>query len=611
MSDQTMRHKKKLAAMAAMALAATCAIGTHFALPRIAKSMIVSKAAQRGWSVSILETRVGWMTVSLLGVEARNAAGTSAHLESTVIQVNGTVSMSGVLTKNNESSRTNSGVKIKIDNVAVDWIMAEGTDVHASGVSFSSESGSLHVEAKTVKLNTQHGQAEIKEASFARTPQTTEAKAERVGVFVRDSAAYLWDVAAKDIVVISGHVELEATAASAALPRGMEAEQVSINCSADITNALRARFLIAAQSMSGQHKSLADKRVEATEISAAGSLTIAASDDWEVNSSVKSGNAQVDVKVQRQHKVWMFSAELPSTPCQTVLEAIPEAMRTELNDVAFDGNMDGYFVVNTLAEKDDNPFVFVRLNHKCKVASIPARIADAMAGKPFKRYIYSSSKELKEVTSGVGRSGWVSFPSVSPYMAKAVVTTEDPGFWGHHGFDMEAVRNSLRENVKDRKFTRGASTIPMQLAKNMLLTRDKTATRKLQEFFLTMIIDQKMTKDRILEMYLNIVEFGPNLYGIGPASHHYFDVDPMQLSLEQAVFLSSILPKPRASYFNSDGMLNEGKKNQIGLILDLMQRRGSITDEECRVAKEEEIRLGGTKFDSEHDGLDTSEWQVQ
>ena len=149
----------------------------------------------------------------------------------------------------------------------------------------------------------------------------------------------------------------------------------------------------------------------------------------------------------------------------------------------------------------------------------------------------------------------------------------------------------------------------MQLAKNMFLSRDKTATRKLQEFFLTIVIDQKMPKDRIIEMYLNIIEFGPDIYGIGPASRHYFDTEPSRLSLGQAVFLASILPRPRGQYFNPDGQLNTGKKSQVGLILDLMQRRGSITDEECRIAKEEILSLG--KDESDPQNTDMSEWEIQ
>jgi membrane peptidoglycan carboxypeptidase len=177
----------------------------------------------------------------------------------------------------------------------------------------------------------------------------------------------------------------------------------------------------------------------------------------------------------------------------------------------------------------------------------------------------------------------------------------------HNGFDRGAIENSIKENIKERKFKRGASTIPMQLAKNMFLSRDKTATRKLQEFFLTVIITEKLSRDKILEFYLNLIEFGPDLYGIGPASNHYFDIDPSQLSLSQSIFLASVLPKPRSVYFKPDGSVHESKRNLINLILDLMKRKGMITDEECEAGKEEEVTFGKSNKQSKHEGV---EWEM-
>ena len=111
---------------------------------------------------------------------------------------------------------------------------------------------------------------------------------------------------------------------------------------------------------------------------------------------------------------------------------------------------------------------------------------------------------------------------ISPFMQVAVLTTEDGGFFHHHGFNHAAIRNALLANLKARRFVRGASTITMQLAKNLFLSREKTLSRKLEEVILTDYLEQAFTKDEMIELYLNVIEFGPDVYGITAAADHYF-----------------------------------------------------------------------------------------
>ena len=137
-------------------------------------------------------------------------------------------------------------------------------------------------------------------------------------------------------------------------------------------------------------------------------------------------------------------------------------------------------------------------------------------------------------------------------MPVAVLTTEDGAFpLRHHGFDHEAIRNSIRENLRRKKFVRGASTISMQLAKNLYLDRGKNLSRKLQEAVLTMYLEQELTKDQILELYLNVVEFGPTVYGIGPAARFYFAGGSARdlFKLGQALYVASIMPNPKVQHF--------------------------------------------------------------
>ncbi|MFA5054037.1 MAG: biosynthetic peptidoglycan transglycosylase, partial [Parcubacteria group bacterium] len=124
---------------------------------------------------------------------------------------------------------------------------------------------------------------------------------------------------------------------------------------------------------------------------------------------------------------------------------------------------------------------------------------------------------------------------------------EDPGFLSHTGVISQAFENSLIDNLKLGKFYRGGSTITMQLAKNLWLSRDKTLGRKIQEVFLAQAIESCYTKDEILELYLNVVEMGPSIYGLQAGTKHWFDKDPMQLNFVEAFWMASVLPRPRTA----------------------------------------------------------------
>jgi len=145
--------------------------------------------------------------------------------------------------------------------------------------------------------------------------------------------------------------------------------------------------------------------------------------------------------------------------------------------------------------------------------------------------------------------------NISEYLKKAILTNEDPSFFYHRGFVTDAFKQSIVKNLRTGKFKRGASTISMQLVKNVFLTREKTMARKLEEILLVYILENNylVSKDRMLEVYLNIIEWGPNVYGIGEASRFYFNKKPNQLTLSESLFLASIIPSPKKFMWRFDG----------------------------------------------------------
>ena len=140
---------------------------------------------------------------------------------------------------------------------------------------------------------------------------------------------------------------------------------------------------------------------------------------------------------------------------------------------------------------------------------------------------------------------WVPLSRVSRHLINAVLVAEDPKFFGHEGVDWEAVRESVEANVKRGRFARGGSTITQQLAKNLFFTTRKSLTRKLREFLVARWLEEDLTKKRILEIYLNVIEWGDGLYGCEAAAELYYGKPAAELDETEAAGLAAMIPSPR------------------------------------------------------------------
>ena len=141
--------------------------------------------------------------------------------------------------------------------------------------------------------------------------------------------------------------------------------------------------------------------------------------------------------------------------------------------------------------------------------------------------------------------GWVGLAQISPNLINAVLVSEDVRFYTHHGVDWDELHNAIREHFKEGRKWRGASTITQQLAKNLFLGPQKTLGRKIEELILTWHLEHQFSKDKILEYYLNVVEFGEQVYGITAAGKFYFQKRPREISAREAAFLAMLLPSPK------------------------------------------------------------------
>lgn len=140
---------------------------------------------------------------------------------------------------------------------------------------------------------------------------------------------------------------------------------------------------------------------------------------------------------------------------------------------------------------------------------------------------------------------WVGYDHISGELKRAVLLSEDAAFWQHHGIDLEAIREAIHGSVERGEALRGASTITQQLAKNLYLSPSRDPFRKLQELFITRRLEAELSKRRILELYLNLIEWGDGIWGVGAASEAYFGIPASDLSTDQAALLAGAIINPR------------------------------------------------------------------
>lgn len=185
--------------------------------------------------------------------------------------------------------------------------------------------------------------------------------------------------------------------------------------------------------------------------------------------------------------------------------------------------------------------------------------------------------------SKVKPSSWVNLNEISEYAKWSIIVKEDWAFYQHEGIDLRQVLKALRDHFNKGKRLRGASTISQQLVKNLFLDNSRSFWRKAKEVIYTYKVEKKYSKEKILEYYLNVIEFGKNLYGIKNAAKFYFNKDPIHLTPKESAFLSMLLPSPKKySYSFRKKELTEYAKYEIDRVL-IKLRMANLYKEEDRL----------------------------
>jgi monofunctional biosynthetic peptidoglycan transglycosylase len=194
-------------------------------------------------------------------------------------------------------------------------------------------------------------------------------------------------------------------------------------------------------------------------------------------------------------------------------------------------------------------------------------------------------------TVGPKNRYWTPSASIPPEMKWAVILAEDDTFYRHEGVDIKAIKEAVKYDLEKKKLARGASTITQQTAKNLFLSREKSINRKVKEIILAYRMEDALSKGRILELYLNVVELGPMVYGIGHGARFYFGKPASALTPRECAFLAAMLPGPRVAY---NPYLNMGKVvRRSEMILKLLRRKGILSAGEYQVALGESPNISG------------------
>jgi hypothetical protein len=286
-----------------------------------------------------------------------------------------------------------------------------------------------------------------------------------------------------------------------------------------------------------------------------------------------------------------LDARLESAPCADVLGSIPAEVRGPLDGMVLKGSVGGSarLAIDLAAPEGQAVRLSPSLLGACEVlAEAPAADVGSLAGIALHSFADGSRTLV-----GPDEPGYVILKDIPDRVRGAFVSAEDGRFWDHKGFDGDQIARSLEIDLRERRLARGGSTISQQLVKNAFLTHRRTLDRKLQEAVLTWRLEAKLSKRQILERYLNIVELGPRVFGIGAAARQWFDTTPRELTVRQAAFLAAMTSEPTSMSrrVRKHGGLDPDSAERVATVLRAMKRDRVIDADEYDAAKTADLKF--------------------
>jgi hypothetical protein len=336
-----------------------------------------------------------------------------------------------------------------------------------------------------------------------------------------------------------------------------------------------------------RHRALAQRPIRFRRLSAEGSGSLV----WRsgmvdinipaVELASRKARVSLAVKARRTSGRVRLSvdAELPKTPCQRLLDGLPDDLVPKLATMELAGKLGGRLALRLDTRDLDN----LRLDlqpgdSRCRVTRDPQAADVNTLNSPFTMQVRGRGGEKRSWVVGPRNPYYRSLASLPRHLVYAFLTTEDRKFFDHRGFDFEQIGRALAYDIEHGGFYKGASSISQQLIKNVFLSHSRNISRKLQEAVLTWRMEQVVSKRRILELYLNLIELGPGIYGVGHAARTYFNRPPTRLTPLQSLHLAAITPNPRRYYRDfKGGRITMAWLLELRRLLGSMHRQGHIS----------------------------------
>lgn len=303
------------------------------------------------------------------------------------------------------------------------------------------------------------------------------------------------------------------------------------------------------------------------------------------------------IKLEKD-KEWHLTASVDKQDFQAddFFSSLPTGLFSNLEGIKTEGTLSYHFLLDLdFAQVDSLQFESALSGKNFHILQYGNTDLRKM-NEPFAYTAYEKGEPVRTFEIGENNPSFRPFNSVSRYLPLAIMQSEDAGFFNHAGFIPSAIRESLIQDIKEKRFARGGSTLSMQLVKNVFLSRNKTIARKMEEILIVWLLEgsRLTSKERMFEVYLNIAEWGPLIYGASEASRFYFAKDPSALTLGECIYLASIIPKPK--YFRScfDNLrLKPYYEDFFRVILTRLVDRQLITPEEAIGISPETVKITG------------------
>jgi len=286
-------------------------------------------------------------------------------------------------------------------------------------------------------------------------------------------------------------------------------------------------------------------------------------------------------KPSKQLSLHLYKKDFPAGD---LITSLPAGLFQNLQGMKVDGSLSFRLDFELdLSQPDSLKFECYLDPHKFRIQSYGATELGKM-NDTFEYTAFENGEAVRTFLIGPENPNFRRLDQIPAFLKNAVLNSEDGAFFGHRGFLIESFRESIIANIKAKRFVRGGSTITMQLVKNVFLNRNKTVARKLEEALIVWMIENKgiTTKERMFEVYLNLIEWGPGVYGAQEGAKFYFNKDVSKLSLAEAIYMASVIPRPKHFQWSFDPQMNlrDFVQNYYKFMSEKMLKKEMITQED-------------------------------